>query len=165
MTAFGKVNVQREIPDQQAHMFTRIKLQWFYLSQHWRNNKCLHVSRLNLTLMWPKHDQNHMWDFPAAGEQMYARLCSVVSGDSDPMPQAAASHGTEVVWDSRSHRNMHINTKCSPVPKVEKVLASQIIAHFCTSIHWRTSFSEFRDTFPSYKDTVIIVNDVKSFKP
>lgn len=45
--------------------------------------------------------------------------------DSGPMPQAAALHGTELVWDSRTHRTMYINTKCSPLPKVDKILASQ----------------------------------------
>lgn len=66
-----------------------------------------------------------MWDFPAAAEQMCARLCNVRSGHSGPMPTAAAPHGTEQVWDSRTHRNMYVNIKCSPLFKVDKILASQ----------------------------------------
>jgi len=56
---------------------------------------------------------------------MYATLRNVGGGDSGPMLPPAAAHGSGLVWGSRTCRKKYVNIKCSPLLKVEKILASQ----------------------------------------
>lgn len=52
--------------------------------------------------------------FPCSWGTDGARLCNVGCGDRDAMPQPAAPHGTELVWERRTHRNRYVDMKCSP---------------------------------------------------
>lgn len=117
MIACGKENFQKEIPDQQAHMHSRSCS--VFISQYWGNMKCLYISSFRLTVTKTTC---------GISLQLGTDVCQVMprgKWDSGPMPQAAAPHGTELVWDSRTHRTMYINIKCSPLLKVDKILASQ----------------------------------------
>lgn len=107
--AFGKVKFQQEIPKQRAHMHSRRKLWYFYLSRSSEGTRSVSTFPAS-DLMWLEPRVG----FPCSWGADGARLCNLRCEDKDPMPWLAAPRGTELVWERRTHRNRHANIKCSP---------------------------------------------------